>query len=81
MTESLAQQTNVAIDTPWMTPDQAAEYLALPSRKALYEAVRRGVVPCHRLGRRMRFRREDLDAAMRQRKDFTASDVELTCVT
>jgi len=28
----------------WLTPEQAAGYLALPSRKALYQAVRRGLV-------------------------------------
>ena len=47
---------------PWLTTDQAAQYLGLPSRKALYQAVRRGQVPVHRLGpRRMRFHRDELD--------------------
>jgi uncharacterized protein (TIGR02246 family) len=39
----------------WLTPEQVAGYLALPSRKALYQAVRRGLVPGHRLGRLLRF--------------------------
>jgi len=55
--------------SPWMSPDQVAEYLALPSRKAVYEAARRGEIPCYRLGRRLRFRREELDAVLlRQRQ-------------
>jgi len=46
----------------WLAADQAVRYLGLPSRKALYQAVRRGQVPVHRLGtRRMRFRRAELD--------------------
>jgi excisionase family DNA binding protein len=50
------------LEGPWLTTDQAVQYLALPSRKALYQAVRRGQVPVHRLGlRRMRFSRVELD--------------------
>ena len=49
----------------WLGVDQAARYLGLPSRKALYQAVRRAQVPVHRLGtRRMRFRRAELDQAL-----------------
>jgi excisionase family DNA binding protein len=51
-----------------MNADQVAEYLALPSRKSVYEAARRGEIPAYRLGRRLRFRREELDATLlRQR--------------
>ena len=39
----------------WMTAEEAARYLGLPSRKALYQAVRRGQIPGHRMGRRLRF--------------------------
>lgn len=49
---------------PWLTPEQAAEYLGLPTVKALYQRVRRGDVPAHRLGRSLRFRQTDLDRAM-----------------
>jgi excisionase family DNA binding protein len=48
--------------SPWMTAAQAALYLGLPSIRALYQAVRRGQVPARRLGRRLRFLRQDLDA-------------------
>jgi excisionase family DNA binding protein len=49
----------------WLTADEAVAYLGLPSRKALYQAVRRGQLPVHRLGkRRMRFSRAELDRAL-----------------
>ena len=49
----------------WLGADQAARYLGLPSRKALYQAIRRRQIPVHRLGkRRMRFRRSELDQAL-----------------
>lgn len=52
---------------PWLTADQAVEYLGLPSRKALYQSVRRGQVPAHRLGeRRLRFHRDELDQILLQ---------------
>jgi excisionase family DNA binding protein len=47
----------------WMTADEAAEYLGYSTRAALYQAVRRGHIPAHRIGaRRLRFRRSELDA-------------------
>jgi excisionase family DNA binding protein len=49
---------------PWMTAEQAAAHLGLPSRKALYQAVRRGQVPVHRFGKRLRFNRAELDRAL-----------------
>ncbi len=49
-------------DDAWMTADEAAAYLA---RAALYQAVRRGIVPAHRLGlRRLRFRKSELDSEL-----------------
>ena len=47
-----------------MTADEAAAHLGLPSRKALYQAVRRGQVPVHRFGKRLRFSRTELDDAL-----------------
>jgi excisionase family DNA binding protein len=47
----------------WMTADEAAAYLGYSTRAALYQAVRRGHIPAHRIGaRRLRFRRSELDA-------------------
>ncbi len=49
----------------WMTADEAMAYLGYRTRAALYQAVRRGIVPAHRLGvRRLRFRRSELDAEL-----------------
>lgn len=51
----------------WMTADEAAAYLGYRTRAALYQAVRRGIVPAHRLGaRRLRFRRAELDEELAQ---------------
>ncbi len=52
-------------DDAWMTADEATAYLGYRTRAALYQAVRRGIVPAHRLGaRRLRFRRSELDAEL-----------------
>jgi len=49
----------------WMNADEAAAYLGYRTRAALYQAVRRGIVPAHRLGaRRLRFHRAELDAEL-----------------
>lgn len=51
--------------TEWLTADEATVYLRFPTRDALYQAVHRGQVPAHRIGRRLRFRRSELDAHLR----------------
>jgi excisionase family DNA binding protein len=48
----------------WLTAPEAAAYLGLPSHRALYQAIRRGQVRAHRLGRRLRFRAAELDAVL-----------------
>ena len=48
----------------WLTAEEAAAYLGFPTRKALYAAVERGQVAAHRLGRRLRFSRFELDRAV-----------------
>jgi excisionase family DNA binding protein len=48
---------------PWLDADAAAEYLAAP-RSRVYELVERGRLCPHRDGRRLLFRRADLDAAL-----------------
>lgn len=51
----------------WLKADEAAAYLGLPTRKALYAAVARGQVPAHRLGpRRLRFKLDELDHLLDQ---------------
>jgi excisionase family DNA binding protein len=50
----------------WFTAEEAAEYLRLPSGKAVYQRAARGQILPHRFGARLiRFRRRDLDALMR----------------
>ena len=59
----------------WLGATAAARYLGLPSRKALYQAIRRGQVPFHRFGaRRMRFRRADLDQVLQRGRQTPALD-------
>ena len=67
---SFAAPSPSRLSGTWLTPDQVVRYLALPSRKALYEAVRRGQLPAHRLGaRRMRFNRAELDRLLLTRRN------------
>ena len=49
----------------WLTAAEAANYLRLPSVNALYQRVAHGQIKALRLGRKMRFRRRDLDGLMR----------------
>lgn len=49
----------------WMTSAEAAQYIRIPTVKALYQRVARGQVKSYRLGRQLRFRRGDLDSLMR----------------
>lgn len=52
----------------WLTPAQAVRYLGLPSIRALYQCVRRGQLPAHRLGRSLRFLRGELDAVLKRER-------------
>ena len=62
-------------DLEWLDVGAAVRYLALPSHKALYQAVRRGQIPMHRLGkRRMRFRRSELDQVLERGRQASALD-------
>ena len=58
-----SEQQARSVETDAMTSDDAVAHLRLPSRKALYQLVRRGVLrPSRSIGRRMRFSRKALDA-------------------
>ena len=53
------------VESPWLTAEEAAEYMRFPTVKALYQAVRRGEVPVHRrAARAMLFNRDELDRAL-----------------
>lgn len=47
-----------------MTPTEVAMMLAMP-KSTVYEMARRGELPCARLGRTIRFIREDVEARLR----------------
>ena len=49
-----------------MTPTQVATMLSMP-KSTIYELARRGDLPCARLGRTIRFVREDVEARLRGR--------------
>ncbi|MBN2527769.1 MAG: helix-turn-helix domain-containing protein [Deltaproteobacteria bacterium] len=68
------------IDSPWLNADQAFEYLAMPSRKALYEAVRRGDIPAYRIGRRLRFHRLELDEFLKNHRLYEPHSFDFASV-
>ena len=47
-----------------MTAREVAHMLALP-KSTVYELARRGELPCARLGRTVRFLRDDVEARLR----------------
>lgn len=49
------------VPSPWFDAQEAAEYLRLKTVDQLHDMVRRGQIPVHRLGRRLRFHRLELD--------------------
>ena len=55
----------------WLTIMEAVEYLRFPSRGALYQAIRRGQIPAHKLGARIRLKRSELDAAFTRTMTLT----------
>jgi excisionase family DNA binding protein len=49
-----------ANNAPVMTVDEVAEYLRIP-RASVYKLAQRGRIPCQKVGRHWRFRREAID--------------------
>lgn len=47
-----------------LTPSEVAAMLAMP-KSTIYELARRGELPCARLGRTIRFLRDDVEARLR----------------
>lgn len=45
---------------PIMTVDEVAEYLRIP-RASVYKLAQQGKIPCQKVGRHWRFRREAVD--------------------
>ena len=50
--------------SPWLTAHEAAAYLACPESR-IRKLTMTGELPCHRDGRRVLYRREELDAYVR----------------
>ena len=59
---------------PWMNVPETVQYLGLPSTKALYQAVRRGQIPAHRLGKRLRFSAVELDRVLEKNRTLTVQE-------
>lgn len=69
---TVATVAGAAIESPWFTAEEAAAYLRIVSADgslhAFYLAYPRLKIPAYRLdgGRALRFRQEDLDAALKR---------------
>jgi excisionase family DNA binding protein len=48
-------------DSPWLSAPEAAEYLGCPLSR-IRKLTMTGELPCHRDGRRVLYRRDELDA-------------------
>lgn len=57
----------------WLDADEATRWLRFPSRRALYQAVRRGHVPASRLGRHLRFHRPTITKLLLARSTVSTS--------
>jgi excisionase family DNA binding protein len=60
-----------------MTAAEVAALLALP-KSTVYELARRGELPCARLGRTIRFLREEVEARLRQDEWVAAGPTRFT---
>ena len=66
LADMLAEPVAARIGTgpPWLTAREAASYLACPLSR-IRKMTMTGELPCHRDGRRVLYRREALDAYIR----------------
>jgi excisionase family DNA binding protein len=62
----------MAVTKEWFTVDEAAEYLCV-SRRTIYKLTKEGRLPAFRIGkeRHRRFRKEDIDKALRPAEKAT----------
>lgn len=60
-----AEQSERAIDSPYLTVDEALVYLKLKTRSALYYHINHRKLPTLRMGSSYRFDRQELDAWLR----------------
>ncbi len=52
------------MDKDWMTVEAAAEYLQI-SMTTAYRWTKEGRLPSHRIGRLLRYRKDEIDAAVK----------------
>jgi excisionase family DNA binding protein len=55
-----------------MTVDEVSEYLRIP-RGSIYKLAQRGGIPCQKVGRHWRFRREAVDVWLESGDDHTGN--------
>lgn len=60
----------------WMTIRECAEYMRLTER-AVYHMVYRNQIPYHKLGKRLRFKKEEVDADLERGRVLTERDIQL----
>jgi excisionase family DNA binding protein len=68
----------MAIVKEWFTVDEAAEYLSV-SRRTIYKLTKEGRLPAFSIGkeRHRRFRKEDLDRALRPGEEVASLETLL----
>ena len=62
---AIAENTTAPPPSDWLTADQLARELGY-DRRTIPALVRRRGLPCHRVGRKLRFRRSEVDAWIAQ---------------
>jgi excisionase family DNA binding protein len=62
LSERVAARTGTG--SPWLTAGDAADHLACPESR-IRKLTMTGELPCHRDGRRVLYRRDELDAYVR----------------
>jgi excisionase family DNA binding protein len=73
----MTQEGHMQIESPYLTPAQAAVYLNWNGKSAAFRsAVGRLGIPHRRVGRQLRFTRAELDAWMDRQKPLGAKDVK-----
>ena len=75
MTDTIEEAIERAVSPsePLMTPDEVAAYLQMPrATLQLWRAKRRGP-RAHKVGRHVRYRRDDVERWLEERADVTAA--------
>jgi putative molybdopterin biosynthesis protein len=60
-----------------LTPEEVAGMLNI-AKTTVYEMIKRGELPCYRIGRKMRIEREDIERYRRTRKQTSAEPIPAT---